>query len=132
MFGDKKKVFTRVGNHSPVSGRKDRKGLNLSGLRNAAGWILRILFAFAIALSVAALPFEVFSEKGFVRYRKLKKELAGLKERNDRLAGEIKNMEGEIRDLRDDDFTLERTARDELGMIRDGEFVFIVEDRDRP
>ncbi len=129
MFRDKKTEFTRVGDHSPRSGGKSR---NRSGLRYMGGWILRILFAFAIALSVAALPFEVFSEKGFVRYRKLQKELTGLKERNDRLAGEIRKMEGEIRDLRDDDFKLEQTARDELGMIRDGEFVFIVEERDRP
>ena len=100
--------------------------------RTLVYWTWRLALAGVIALALASLPFEVFSEKGFTQYVKLKKELKALKGRNDRLAGDIRRMEREIRSLRDDDVALERVARDELGMIRDGELVFVVEERDWP
>lgn len=111
---------------------KDTEKKQLSAIRTTAGWGVRIVVAAVIAVAVAALPFEVFSEKGFTHYKKLKRELAALRKSNDALEKDIFRLEGEISDLRNDDFSLERVARDELGMIREGEIVFIVEERDWP
>ena len=44
------------------------------------------------------------------------------------LAREIRQMELEVRRLRDDDVTLERAARDDLGMVRPGELIFVVDE----
>ncbi len=114
------------------SAQKDTDKKQLSAIRQTAGWGVRIVIAAVIAVAVAALPFEVFSEKGFTHYKKLKRELAALKKSNNAIEKDIFRLEREISDLRNDDFSLERVARDELGMIREGEIVFIVEERDWP
>jgi cell division protein FtsB len=114
------------------SAQKDTGKMGLSIIRRTAGWGVRIVVAAVIAVAVAALPFEVFSEKGFSHYKKLTRELAALSKSNNALEEDIFKLEREISDLRDDDFSLERVARDELGMIREGEIVFIVEERDWP
>ena len=81
-----------------------------------------------LAIGLGYLPLQVFGEQGLVRYRQLQRELRDLRERNARLARQIRQMRLEVSRLRDDDVTLERVARQDLGMVRPGELVFVVEE----
>lgn len=99
----------------------------------AAGrWLVRVIVAGLVALLVASLPFELFSEGGINKYMRLKKELKNIRQRNQRLTFGVRRLRREIRELRHDDEALEEVARDELGLIRDGEIVFIVQEKKWP
>ncbi len=93
-----------------------------------SGWLLRLALALAVAFGLGYLPLQFFGEKGLTQYRRLKKELSEIKARNDRLAGDIYQMRLEVRRLRDDDVALEKAARDDLGMVRQGELIFVLKD----
>lgn len=113
-------------------GSVDGEATSGGGLGNAARWAARLAVAGLIALLVASLPLELFSEKGFKHYLRLQKELSALRERNERLERGVSRLQREISELRHDDQELERVARDELGLIREGEVVFVVEERKWP
>jgi cell division protein FtsB len=71
-----------------------------------------------------AVPTRVLNAKGWPRYQALKKQIQQLQSMNEGLRHEIGNMKQNVRALRTDLGTVEKVARDELGMIRDGEIVF--------
>lgn len=100
------------------------------GLHSKVGarrWLVRLLVVALLALGLGTLPLQIFGERGLTRYRRLQKEHRSLAVRNQRLARDIRQMELEVRRLRDDDVTLERAARDDLGMVRAGELIFVVD-----
>lgn len=74
--------------------------------------------------SIVAVPLLVLGEAGLPRYRALKDELHEVRRGNDRLRQDVRQLGTEVRALRSDETAIERIARDELGMIRDGEIVF--------
>lgn len=89
---------------------------------------MRLLVVVLLAAGLGTLPLQIFGERGLTRYRRLQREHQSLVGRNLRLAGDIRQMELEVRRLRDDDVTLERAARDDLGMVRSGELIFVVDE----
>ncbi len=91
-------------------------------------WFAKVLAAFALALALSWLPFEFAGERGFRQYLRLKKELVEVRARNRTMAKNIRSLAREVEALKTDDEELERVARDELGLIRDGEMVFVVRD----
>ena len=101
-------------------------------LAAGARWMVRLTVAVLVALLVASLPFELFSEGGIEKYMRLQKELKNIRRRNRRLTAGVRRLRREISDLRHDDEALEEVARDELGLIRDGEIVFIVQEKKWP
>lgn len=74
--------------------------------------------------SIVAVPLLVTGERGLPRYRALRDELAEVSRTNERLREEVRHLSVEARALRDDERAIERIARDELGMLREGEIVF--------
>lgn len=74
--------------------------------------------------SIVAVPLLVLGEAGLPRYRALRDELHEVHRHNERLREEVRQLDHEVRALRTDETAIERIARDELGMIRDGEIVF--------
>lgn len=80
-----------------------------------------------LAVGIGTLPLQFFGERGLTHYRRLKREHRELAERNRRLQREIKHLALEVQRLRDDEVTLERAARDDLGMVRQGEVIFVVD-----
>ena len=75
------------------------------------------------------LVYSAVGERGFIRMNsmaqqrdELRTKVSDLKESNARLAEQIGR-------LRDDPVTIEHLARTELGMVRDGETVYILSDR---
>lgn len=75
-------------------------------------------------MAVVVVPLQILDEQGLPRYRQLRTELEQVKERNvelDRRAGALMRQ---VERLRNDPNAIESVARDELGMVRDGELVF--------
>jgi cell division protein FtsB len=84
-----------------------------------------IVVPFLLLLSaVVAVPLLLLDGQGLPRYRVLRAELAKVQTKNERLRREIRDLRGEAERLRSDPRAIERIARDELGMVRDGEVVF--------
>ncbi|MDQ3032877.1 MAG: septum formation initiator family protein [Myxococcota bacterium] len=74
--------------------------------------------------SIIAVPLLVTGDQGLPRYRALRDELAEVERINERTREEVRHLHIEARALRSDERAIERVARDELGMVRDGEIVF--------
>jgi len=77
-----------------------------------------------MVMAVMTVPTLVLDEQGLPRFRHLSAELQDLRESNEELVREIAKLKGEIDALRSDPNYVERIARDELGMVRNEEFVF--------
>ena len=61
---------------------------------------------------------------GYLKVRSLKKEILHIKENIERLQKENENLRIEIDKLENDPFTIEKKARERLGMIKEGEVKF--------
>ena len=86
---------------------------------------LAFLLPFALLVTaIVAVPLRILDEQGLPRYRALTQELREVDAQNDRLAREVRDLDLRVEALRRDPAAIERIARDELGMIRDGELVF--------
>ena len=76
-----------------------------------------------LVMAIIAVPLLILSEEGLPRYRALSSEVTALKRDNGQLREEVLTLERETNALRTDPATLESIARDELGMVREGEIV---------
>lgn len=112
------------GSSNPDTGKGDTKG-SCQGA-SLLVWLKRLMVAAAVALGVGYMPFEIYGEKGIKQYLKLKQELHLIRDRNGKLKVRVSRIRSEIEALREDRETLERVARDELGLIKEGELVFVV------
>lgn len=77
-----------------------------------------------LVLATVVVPLRMLDEQGLPRYRALKAELHDIRADNERIRREVKQLRGTVERLRDDPNEIERIARDELGMLRDGELLF--------
>ncbi len=66
-----------------------------------------------------------FGSHGFQQLRSVNTEISDMRERTERLAGEISEIKSEIASFDSDDFALEKNAREELGLARSDEVVYI-------
>ena len=89
--------------------------------------LLLLAFAF-VAYRFFAGPY------GFVQIHKLWKEKGNLEKESKELQAELIDMEIEKQRLTDDEFYLEKQARERLGMVKEGEKVYrvIQEDKLKP
>lgn len=88
---------------------------------STAAWLVPLC---VLLLAVVAVPVRILDDEGLPRYRALVAEREELRNQNARLTRSLRELDAEVRALRDDADALERIARDELGMVRDGEIVF--------
>jgi cell division protein FtsB len=87
---------------------------------------------FWLILVLAAVVFVAYSaagEKGFIRLSAMGQERDDLRGRVGDLEKGNAELSEEIGLLRDDPATIEALARTELGMVREGETVYILPDR---
>jgi len=91
-------------------------------------WLFRILVVIGLAYVIGYLPLQLFGEKGLAQYRRLDKELKELKVRNSVVSDGVRDLRLEIYRLRDDDTAMEKAAREDLGMVKAGELIFVIED----
>jgi len=61
---------------------------------------------------------------GYLKVRKLKKEISKIQENIKHLQKENESLRLEIDKLENDPFTIEKKAREKLGMIKEGELKF--------
>ena len=85
------------------------------------GWLLPFAL---IVVAIIAVPLRILDSRGLPRYRALEAELSQVDSENDRLRREVADLSREVSALRTDTASIERIARDELGMVRDDEMVF--------
>jgi cell division protein FtsB len=78
--------------------------------------------------ALVLVPLRMLDPQGLPRYRALREEKAAVEHLNDRLRREVRDLQRHVRALRTDPDALERVARDDLGMIRDDELLFVFTD----
>jgi cell division protein FtsB len=89
--------------------------------RSSAVWIVPFGL---LVFTIVTVPLHLLDGQGLPRYRALRDELAKVQSKNERLQREVRELSEETERLRGDARAIERIARDELGMVRDGEIVF--------
>ncbi len=77
-----------------------------------------------LLLAVVSVPVRILASDGLPRYRALQAKQEELRRENERLRREVRSLRRSVHDLRSAPSAVERIARDELGMIREGELVF--------
>ena len=77
-----------------------------------------------IAIPLFSLLFAYLFIPEYLNLRKVGERLARMKEENKRLIQENKRLEEEIKALEGDSFHIEKIAREELGMVKEGEIVY--------
>ena len=83
------------------------------------------MFPFGILIvAIVAVPVRILDDDGLPRYRALAAQIHEVEARNDRLREEVRARSHEVASLRSTPEAIERVARDELGMVREGEIVF--------
>ena len=89
--------------------------------RTPLTWLLPLgLLLFAIVF----VPLRILEAEGLPRYRALRAELQQTRDTNARLRREVVELQQRVQRLRDDPESIERIARDEIGMLRRDELVF--------
>lgn len=83
-----------------------------------------------LVFTVMSVSLRILSEEGLPRYRKLRGQLEHIERENAALNREIRRLEREVRGLARDPEAVERIARDELGLLREGEVLFQFSDED--
>lgn len=87
--------------------------------------LLAWLLPFALlVLAIVVVPLRILDEQGLPRYDALRAELREIDAQNERLTREVRNLQRDVDALKSDPASVERIARDELGMARDGELIF--------
>lgn len=96
-------------------------------MRTQLKWILRLTLAAALAVGLGYVPFAAFGPDGVARALRMEQDLSGLEEKNDALRKENKELQRQVEGLRKNRGALERVARDELGLVRPEDIVFLFE-----
>lgn len=77
-----------------------------------------------LVVSIVGVPLAILDSEGLPRYRALRGELAEVERVNGRLRHDVEQLHREVDGLRIDPDSIERIARDELGMVREDEILF--------
>ena len=78
-----------------------------------------------VLVLVLMLSFLAFGEWGLLHYWRLSEERRSLEERSQALQRDNELLREKIYRLRKDDRYLEKVAREELGLARDGEIIYL-------
>jgi cell division protein FtsB len=84
----------------------------------------RLLPAAILVIAAIGAPVMIFSGEGLPRLRALDTELAAVRKENDDERRQIGFLRKNVQKLKDEPATVERIARDELGLVRRNEVVF--------
>ena len=76
-----------------------------------------------LVFAIVAVPVRMLDDAGLPRYRALRRELSDLQAGNDEARRELRALRRKVEGLRSDPTEVERIARDELGMLREGEII---------
>lgn len=90
----------------------------------------RLFFARALPIAILAVaaitvPVQVLRPEGLPRMRALEGELRSVQSENADVSRDIRRLRAEVRELKDDPRAVEKIARDQLGLVRRSEVVFV-------
>jgi cell division protein FtsB len=86
-------------------------------LRRNLSWFL------AFALSLLLLQ-DIFGTHGLIAMRRSQQEAAQVQREIDQINEENRQLQGRVKALKSDPGTIERIAREEMGLARPGEYIF--------
>ncbi|MCA9665891.1 MAG: septum formation initiator family protein [Myxococcales bacterium] len=89
-----------------------------------ARWLLRLAFAFALAVGLGYLPYRAWGPAGVGRAARLDRQLDELRRGNRELRHDSLKLRREIARLKSNRRAIEHAARDELGLVRPNDIVF--------
>lgn len=78
-----------------------------------------------ILVILVLIVFTTYGSHGLLHLREINNELAVLQKKNNALESEITVVSRDINDLKNQNFALEKKAREELGLSRPDEIVYI-------
>ncbi len=88
--------------------------------------IEKFLIALVVLLGLGLVTLAVFGDHGIITYLELRRAYGEMESRVEKIEKENKRLTREINALRNDPATMERIAREELGMIKPGEILYHV------
>ena len=91
-------------------------------LRRNLSWFL------AFALSLLLLQ-DIFGTHGLIAMRRSQQEAAQVQREIDQINDENRQLQGRVKALKTDPATIERIAREEMGLARPGEYIFKIPSR---
>ena len=89
-------------------------------------WIKRLLYAAVLVGALVYVPVRVYRSEGFVRWRRMQREVGELDRDNAELERKNHALRRDVRRLRNDLDAIGAVARDELGLVGADEIVIRV------
>jgi cell division protein FtsB len=80
----------------------------------------------------ALLIHDVFGPHGFIAMRRTQKEIEQIREQIGKMNDENKSLTEQVNSLKTDPKSIERIAREEMGLARPGEMIFKIPDTAKP
>jgi len=80
----------------------------------------------------ALLVHDVFGPHGYIAMRRTQKEIDQIREQIVKMNDENKSLTEEVASLKSDPKSIERIAREEMGLARPGEMIFKIPDTVKP
>lgn len=80
----------------------------------------------------ALLVHDIFGPHGFIAMRRTQKEIEDIRTQIGKVNAENKSLSDEVNALKTDPESIERIAREEMGLARPGELIFKLPDSPKP
>ena len=93
---------------------------------------LRVVILLSAVMTIVFVISFFFSKEGISELQEARRRVSQLEQDVAHLRGENQRLAGEIANVRSSDFTVERIAREDLGMARPGEIVYVLPEKPRP
>lgn len=97
----------------------------------AARVTLRVVLLVSAVLTIVFLVSFVFSEEGISELDRSRRNVQRLEEQIRQLEAENAQLRQRLRTLDESTFPIEKIAREDLGMAKEGETVYVLEDGER-
>ncbi len=94
--------------------------------RRATRTTIRVVILLSAVLTVVFIFSFVFSKEGINELRRSQKRVSDLNTEVQQLKQENEQLRAEIESLKESSFAYEKIAREELGMAKDGETVYVL------
>jgi cell division protein FtsB len=91
--------------------------------------IRKFYYIILIVITVFSFAYSIRGSNGFIKILKLKKEIAMIKNEIERIERENELLRARIESLKKDRRSIEFVAREELGMIREDEYLILFKDK---
>lgn len=84
-----------------------------------------------VALAIAVALLSILGDESFAKLTQFRSSISAQKDKNDVLSDRVNKLRQEVAGLQTNDRVLEKAARNELGMARPNEMIFLFEEPKR-